>query len=69
MKITSEEAINAATINGAYAMKLSDKVGSITKGKLANLIITKPINSIDEIPYRLGNDNIRDLILNGEKIK
>jgi len=50
-------------------MKLSDKVGSITKGKLANLIITKPINSIDEIPYRLGNDNIRDLILNGEKIK
>ena len=69
MKITSEEAINAATINGAYAMKLSDKVGSITKGKLANLIITKPINSIDEIPYRLGNDNIRDLILNGKKIK
>ena len=69
MKITSEEAINAATINGAYAMKLSDKVGSITKGKLANIIITKPINSIDEIPYRLGNDNIRDLILNGEKIK
>ena len=69
MKITSEEAINAATINGAYAMKLSDKVGSITKGKLANLIITKPINSVDEIPYSLGNDNIRDLILNGEKIK
>jgi len=69
MKITSEEAINAATINGAYAMKLSDKVGSITKGKLANLIISKPINSIDEIPYSLGNENIRDLILNGEKIK
>ena len=69
MKITSEEAINAATINGAYAMNLSDIVGSITKGKLANLIISKPINSIDEIPYSLGDDNIRDLILNGEKIK
>ena len=69
MKITSEEAINAATINGAYAMKLSDKVGSITKGKLANLIISKPINSIDEIPYSLGNDNIGDLILSGKKTK
>ena len=45
MKMTPEEAINAATINGAYASNLSDKVGSISRGKLANFIITKPINS------------------------
>jgi len=51
MKLTSEEAINAATINGAYAMGISDKVGSITKGKIANLIITKDIDSVNEIPY------------------
>ena len=66
MKITSEEAINAATINGAFAMNLSDKVGSIAKGKIANLIITNQIKSIDEIPYSLGNNSINKLILNGK---
>tara|TARA_B100001996_G_scaffold337625_1_gene289594 strand:- start:74 stop:1315 length:1242 start_codon:yes stop_codon:yes gene_type:complete len=66
MKITSEEAINAATINGAFAMNLSDKVGSIAKGKIANLIITNQIKSIDEIPYSLGNNSISKLILNGK---
>ena len=66
MKITSEEAINAATINGAFAMNLSHKVGSITKGKIANLIITNPIRSIDEIPYNLGNNKINKLLLKGK---
>ena len=68
MKLTSEEAINAATINGAYAMGISDKVGSITKGKIANLIITKKINSINEIPYSFGSGKISEVILAGKII-
>ena len=69
MKITSEEAINAATINGAFAMNLSDKIGSITKGKIANLIITNPIKSIHEIPYSLAENKIQNLLLNGKFYK
>ena len=69
MKMTPEEAINAATINGAYAMNLSNKVGSITKGKLANLILTKPINSYGFIPYSFGNHKIEKVFLRGEEIK
>lgn len=63
MNLTPEEAINAATINGAYAMGLQDKVGSITKGKLANLIITKPINSYGVIPYNFGQNMVKQVIL------
>jgi imidazolonepropionase len=62
MKLTPNEAINAATINAAYAMNVSDKVGSITKGKLANIIITKPIHNYYEIPYRFG-DNLIDRVI------
>ena len=51
--MTPEEAINAATINGAYAMGISDTHGSITVGKKANLIITKPITSYYQLPYSL----------------
>ena len=68
MKLTAEEAINAATINGAYAMGISDKVGSITEGKVANLIITKDINSINEIPYSFGSGKISKVILAGKII-
>ena len=68
MKLTAEEAINAATINGAYAMGISDKVGSITEGKVANLIITKDIKSINEIPYSFGNGKISKVILAGKII-
>jgi imidazolonepropionase len=68
MKLTAEEAINAATINGAYAMGIVDKVGSITEGKVANLIITKDINSINEIPYSFGNGKISKVILAGKII-
>ena len=69
MKMTPEEAINAATINGAYAMTLQDKVGTITKGKLANLILTKEINSYNFIPYSFGNHCIDKVFLKGLEIK
>ncbi|UPT70914.1 MAG: imidazolonepropionase [Flavobacterium sp. JAD_PAG50586_2] len=68
MKMTPEEAINAATINGAYAMGLSDTHGSITVGKKANLIITKPLNSFYEIPYCFASNLIDQVIINGEII-
>lgn len=68
MKLTPEEAINAATINGAYAMGLEEKVGSITKGKHANLILTKPISSYNFIPYAFGNNQIETVFINGKKI-
>lgn len=68
MKMTPEEAINAATINGAYAMNLADKVGSITKGKKANFIITKEIPSYGFIPYSFGSNLIDSVYINGEKI-
>ena len=68
MKMTPEEAINAATINGAYAMGISDNFGSITKGKKANVIITKEIPSYHYLPYAFGENHIDTVILNGIKI-
>ncbi len=68
MKITPEEAINAATINGAYAMGLENQVGSISKGKWANLIITKHINSYASIPYNFGSNKIESVYLKGIKV-
>lgn len=67
MKMTPEEAINAATINGAFAMNLSHKVGSITKGKLANFIITKEIPSYGFIPYSFGSNLIESVYIKGNK--
>ena len=69
MKMTPEEAINAATINGAYAMNLENEVGSITKGKLANLTLTKPINSHVFIPYSFGNHQIEKVFLKGKEVQ
>lgn len=66
MKMTPEEAINAATINGAYAMGLSETHGSITKGKKANLILTKPISSYYQIPYAFGSNLIESVFLEGK---
>lgn len=68
MKMTPEEAINAATINGAYAMGISKTHGSITKGKKANLILTKPIASYYQLPYAFGSNLIESVFLNGEII-
>ena len=67
MKMTPEEAINAATINGAYALNLSHKAGSISKGKLANFIITKPIKSYSYLPYSFANNCIDEVFLRGKK--
>jgi len=68
LRLTPEEAINAATINAAYAMGISKTNGSITKGKKANLIITKPISSYQYMPYAFGSNLIEQVILNGKKI-
>ncbi|GAB4144082.1 MAG: imidazolonepropionase [Bacteroidia bacterium] len=65
-KMTPEEAINAATINGAYAMGLSDTHGSVTAGKKANLIITKKVNSTAFLPYAFGSNLISKVIINGK---
>ncbi len=66
MKMTPEEAINAATINGAYAMGISETHGSITIGKKANLIITKPISSYYQLPYAYGSNLIDTVIIEGK---
>ena len=66
MKLTPEEAINAATINGAYAMGLSHSHGSITPGKKANVIITKEIPSYSFMPYSFGETCIDQVIINGQ---
>lgn len=68
MKMTPEEAINAATVNGAYAMNISNTHGSITKGKKANLIITKAIPSYAYLPYAFGSNLIDVVFINGIKI-
>ena len=68
MKMTPEEAINAATINGAYAMGISDTHGSITVGKIANIIITKPVSSYYQLPYAFGSNLIDWVILDGKEI-
>ncbi|MCG2420309.1 imidazolonepropionase [Aequorivita sp. F47161] len=69
MRLTPEEAINAATLNGAYAMGLSKTHGSITKGKAANLIITKPVPSYGYLPYAFGSNLIDSVIINGKEVK
>jgi len=66
MKMLPEEAINAATINGAYAMELQDEVGSIMIGKKANLIFTKSIPSLAYLPYAFGSNLIDKVMISGE---
>ncbi len=68
MKMLPEEAINAATINGAYAMELEKELGSISIGKKANLIFTKPITSLAYLPYSFGTNLIDKVMINGEII-
>ncbi len=68
MNMTPEEAINAATLNGAYAMGLSQTHGSITKGKTASVIITKKIPSYAYLSYAFGSNLIDTVIINGEEI-
>ena len=68
LKLTPEQAINAATLNGAYSMGLSDVSGSITRGKLANLLITKNIESLNELPYYIGDNLIDKVFIRGKEI-
>jgi len=68
MKMTPEEAINAATLNGAYAMGLEKTHGSITLGKKANIIISKEVTSFYQLPYCFGTDLIDSVIIEGKKI-
>ncbi len=68
-RMLPEEAINAVTINGAYAMGLSEEYGSIAKGKKANLLITKEIPSFEYLPYAYGSDKIEKVIIEGEVVK
>lgn len=68
MKMLPEEAINAATINGAFAMEIEKDYGSITVGKKANLIFTKPIPSFAYLPYSFGNNLIENVMIKGEFI-
>jgi imidazolonepropionase len=65
MKMLPEEAMNAATINGAYAMELQHEAGSITVGKKANLIFTTPIPSLAYIPYSFGSHLIDKVMIRG----
>ncbi|HUH26746.1 amidohydrolase family protein, partial [Gelidibacter sp.] len=66
LRMTPEEAINAATINGAYAMGISNQYGSICRGKKANLIITKKIESYNNLPYAFGDNLIDTVIIRGK---
>ena len=66
LKLTPQEAINAATINGAHAMGISKTHGSITVGKKANFILTNSINEISELPYYLFENQIDSVFINGK---
>jgi imidazolonepropionase len=65
-RMTPEETLNACTINGAYAMGISDQYGSIAVGKKANFFITKPISTMEFMPYAYGSNKVETAILNGE---
>lgn len=66
MNMTPIEALNAVTINAAYAMGISETHGSITTGKKANILITKPMDALARIPYSFGENNIETVIINGK---
>ncbi len=67
-KLTPEESLNACTINGAFALRLDKKVGSIAVGKMANLIITESISNYHFLPYSFGENHIEKVIIAGERI-
>lgn len=68
MKLLPAEAINAATLNGAYAMGLEKQVGSITIGKVANVLVTAPVASYVSLPYSFGADLIDEVYLAGKRV-
>lgn len=68
MKMLPEEAFNAATINGAFALELGNLTGSIAPGKRADLILTKPVPSLAYIPYAFGSNHVEKVMTGGEWI-
>ncbi|MDR2890697.1 MAG: imidazolonepropionase [Alistipes sp.] len=68
LRMTPAEAINAATLNGAYAMGVSDIAGSVTRGKLANFFITRPMPSVEFLPYSYSSPLIRRVFLRGREV-
>lgn len=66
MKLTPNQALNACTLNTAYAMGISDMAGSVTKGKIANLLVTAPMNSLAFLPYSYQTPLIRKVIVKGD---
>jgi imidazolonepropionase len=68
MKMLPEEAINSVTLNGAAALELEKELGTIAAGKMANLIITRPMSSVAYISYDYGNNPVEKMIVNGQVI-
>ncbi len=68
MKMLPEEALVAATVNGAAAMELQHQIGTITPGKQANFIITHPVSSVTYIPYAFGSNHVSSMYINGKKM-
>ena len=69
LRMLPEEAINACTLNSAAAMGLSAELGSITVGKRASLIITKPVPSLAYLPYAFGTGHIDTVIIDGKPVR
>ena len=68
-RMTPEEALNATTLNTAYAMDVAHELGSITKGKVANVMITKPMTQLEFMPYYYGANKVQTMILKGKVIR
>ncbi len=69
MRLTPAESLNATTLNGAYAMGISEEYGSISKGKVANFFLTKPLPSLAFFPYAYQTPLIKQVWLKGERIE
>lgn len=67
MKMTPNEVFNAVTYNAAYAVQMESKIGTITRGKLANVLITKEMPSFDYIPYAFGSNHIESVYIKGKQ--
>ncbi len=69
LRMLPEEAVNAATMNAAAAMGLSHELGSISVGKRASFIITRPVPSLAYLPYAFGADHIDTVIIDGKPVR
>ncbi len=69
LRMLPEEAINAVTLNSAYAMGVEDEAGSIARGKTAGFIVTRPVPGYEYLPYAYGSDLIEEVYLNGEPVR